>query len=241
MIIGLGHQSRVGKDTLADMLTAVIKRQHPDHYTVLRAGFAWQIKEVAERLYSWAAMRDRLYYEANPHERTTPLPVVDRTPVQLWTAIGDSLTAIHPLTLVEPVLAREPVNGVLIISDVRRESEIDAIHAHGGVVVKVHRPDAPGKVSTADTHLADFANWDYVVVNDGTPADLESQAVHLWNRVRTRPAISEVSPNSTICPVCYSRNAKAMPKFGMEQCSNCGVIWHSTRNQEITKLKAQAG
>jgi hypothetical protein len=185
MIIALGHQSRVGKDTVALML----EQMAIEHgINVKRCGFAWQIKSVAAELYAWADLRDRVYYEQHPEERTQILPKLGMTPVQMWTALGEHLSAVHPLTLVEPVLswrlAHLPVthsaHGLLIVPDLRRQCELDAVHAHGGLAVKVVRPDAPSQVSTADEHLAGSVEWDLTIVNDGTVDDLREKVIGLF-------------------------------------------------------------
>lgn len=175
MIIALGHKSRVGKDTAALILEQLAEKFAP----VRRCGFAWQIKSIAAEIYSWAGVEPRTFYEHFPAYRTQVLPALGLTPVQIWTALGDHLSQVHPLTLVEPVLSGVPKGGLLIVPDLRRQIEIEAVRRHGGIVVKIVRPDAPANVSAADTHLDTFDEWDHIIYNDGTQEQLRAKLVDL--------------------------------------------------------------
>jgi hypothetical protein len=57
---------------------------------------------------------------------------------------------------------------LVVFSDVRRQNEADAIHAHGGLVVQIERPELTGAV---DTHVSESGippeSIDLRVVNNG--------------------------------------------------------------------------
>ena len=83
------------------------------------------------------------------------------------------------------------VNGV-VIPDVRHRNEIEAIRAGGGKVIRVVRPGAglqgaTGK-HTSETEQASIpdADFDYVLVNDGSLEDLARKAEEMLASFRER-------------------------------------------------------
>jgi len=57
----------------------------------------------------------------------------------------------------------------VLIDDVRFMNELEAIKAHGGLIVKIERPGFDGANNHAsETSLDDFAAWDKTILNDGT-------------------------------------------------------------------------
>ena len=78
-----------------------------------------------------------------------------------WTAKAESfdLTAIH-----------------ILIDDVRFMNELDTVRAENGLIVKIERPGFNGAGNHAsETSLDAYADWNRVIVNDGTLADLQRQ------------------------------------------------------------------
>ena len=61
-IIGLGHYSRVGKDTFANYLVESLAEYQPS-LKVLKRSFAWKLKQVTHELFSWAGLREPEFYE----------------------------------------------------------------------------------------------------------------------------------------------------------------------------------
>lgn len=57
----------------------------------------------------------------------------------------------------------------VLIDDVRFMNELNAIKAHGGLIVKIVRPGFDGANNHAsETSLDDYAAWDETILNDGT-------------------------------------------------------------------------
>lgn len=72
--------------------------------------------------------------------------------------------------------ALSKIDGCIVISDVRFPNEAQAIHDAGGVVVRIERPGF-GPVNGHESESAlDFWEFDVVIHNDGSVADLVAQA-----------------------------------------------------------------
>lgn len=66
-------------------------------------------------------------------------------------------------------------DGPVVITDVRFPAEVDAIRAAGGRVVRIVRPGTgPVNEHPSETALEGY-ELDAVVVNDGTPADIQAK------------------------------------------------------------------
>lgn len=59
-----------------------------------------------------------------------------------------------------------------LVSDVRFSNEVEAIQQKGGVVVRIVRDENTSDKHTSEVVLNNYGNFDFVVKNDGTIADL---------------------------------------------------------------------
>ena len=68
----------------------------------------------------------------------------------------------------------------VLVDDVRFMNELNTIREHGGLIVKIERPGFSGANNHAsETSLDDYADWSYVVVNDGTLAEFRRKVEEL--------------------------------------------------------------
>lgn len=190
MIIGLGYVAKSGKDTVADLL-----RRKADYH---RIGFADKLKSVVR--VSHGLTEAQLFGDQkevlDPRWGMTPREVLQRTGVMYREQFGAdfwvrSLKAEIDMTTANlRVVDRAPFDWV--IPDVRFRNEADAIHAWGGIVVRVDRPGAGATGGVAghvsEVELDGYAGWDYVVANSGTLDDLANQAEGLVRFARYREA-----------------------------------------------------
>jgi len=58
------------------------------------------------------------------------------------------------------------------ITDLRFPNEAEAIRGNGGRLIRIDRPEAPRLDHLSESALDDWAHWDAVITNDGTPEDL---------------------------------------------------------------------
>lgn len=65
---------------------------------------------------------------------------------------------------------------LVLVDDVRFGNELDMIRAHGGLIVKIERPGFDGaNQHSSETSLDDYADWDGVIVNDGSLAEFQRE------------------------------------------------------------------
>lgn len=175
MIIGLGHQSRVGKDTVGNYLV----KEHGFN----RYAFADVLKQAAYNLFRIYGLRDAAYYEQNPVARNEKLDSINLTPVELWIAYGTKMREIYEYLWVDLVI--ESLILPAVITDVRYPNEARAIKDAGGVLVKVTRKGNP--VHGSDKHMPPDYPWDHVIANDGSLRDLYFKVASLLEHLH-RPS-----------------------------------------------------
>lgn len=203
IIIGLGHYSRTGKDTLANDLILEFARRG---LKASKRSFAASVKETTHLVYGWAGVQEGDYYEEFPEARNFKLKQLANknwpegpTVVDLWIEIGMNFRGIFDNTWIRNTLD-EPFQDVLIIPDTRFPNEVQAIKDMGGYLIKVEKPGVgPRPGSKADAALLGFTGWDYLVDNDGDFWDLSRKASTLATSIlsdketRIRLAAGEVS------------------------------------------------
>ena len=179
-ILGLGHYSRTGKDTLANYFVDFFK---DTSICVLKRSFAWKLKQVTFELYAWAGMREPEYYETEEgaKARTVVLPAIGKTPIDIWVDFGTPAVrqCVYDRTWIDYLLKSDLNADMLVIPDVRFPNEVAAIRDMGGILVKVVRPGYGPKNTVADRALIGRDVWDYVVGAEGSMKSLDQWAVRL--------------------------------------------------------------
>jgi hypothetical protein len=181
-VIGLGHYSRTGKDTLANFM---VNDGAWRGLKVVKQSFAWELKDVCHQLYGWAGLRSPEFYETDEGQklRNVKLPAVGGglSPVEIWCRMGTDAVRNHvdSETWVNYLLHTPRVCDILVIPDVRFPNEANAIKERGGKLVKVVRPYHGPLETVADEALLNYEGWDYVVGSSGLLSDLEKWATRL--------------------------------------------------------------
>lgn len=179
-IIGLGHYSRTGKDSLANYLLNELVGQG---LTAKKIPFAWKLKDICEQLYGWDGLKGAAYYDTKEGEqfRDVKLPTIGKTPVEIWVAMGTPAVRenVYQKTWIDYVLRTDHGVDVVIIPDVRFPNEVQAIRDLSGWLVKVVRPGYGPKDTVADKALLEFTGWDIVAGASGAMSELEDWAVKI--------------------------------------------------------------
>lgn len=166
MIIGLGHYSRVGKDSFANAVIDALRERAP-RIKVAKKSFASKMKETAQQLYGWAGLQGEDYYNdpAHEHERTVVLPALGMTPVGIWVRFGTLAIRekVYDQTWVNYVLETDWGLDVMVVPDVRFFNEVEALRGKGAHLIKVVRPGYGPRMTVADLALAHYTGWDNVV------------------------------------------------------------------------------
>lgn len=172
IFIGIGHYSRVGKDSFANRLVSEFETRG---VKAVKRSFAWKLKQICHQLYSWDGLREPEFYETPEGEpyRNIPLPTIGKTPVEIWIDMGTPAVRnnVYQDTWIQYVL-RNAKDGVTVIPDVRFHNEAEMIRANGGFLVKVIRPGTPPRDSVADRAMLGYEDWDLVLGQSGRLEDL---------------------------------------------------------------------
>ena len=129
-----------------------------------RAHFADSLKNYAHAMFKRYGLQPARVYDEFPDLRSVSLPLLGKTPRDLWIAVGSALQNIHPTFWVDALFQGLPA-GPTIIADVRFPREAEAIKAYGGLLIKISNPKVPEDTDGADEMLAEYAGWDMEIEN----------------------------------------------------------------------------
>ncbi len=192
-IIGIGHSSRVGKDTLAKYL---IEEFSDEGIKACRIGFADELKKVAYLLCSQYGIKTKDHYETNPDDRYRKLDKVKKTPIEVWCSLGDGLREILYRDIwIDRLFEQVGFLGcdVVIISDVRYMNEVDAIREYGGTIIRIKRESTNGKATHIDKNLDEYIYEDERFQNDGKISKIQEYAKDFARRFIKQHRLDQIS------------------------------------------------
>lgn len=179
-LIGFTGYARSGKDTAAGFLCSELGYS--------RVAFADALREMALAVDCYVDMRpDFAVGEPKPRrlselvdelgwESAKKFPDVRRLLQRLGTEAGREILG-DTVWIDLAVGKAAKITGPVVVSDVRFPNEVDAIHANGGIVVRVERPGcepALGHVSDAGQGELDV---DVTITNDSTLEKFREQVL----------------------------------------------------------------
>lgn len=176
VLIGMGHQTGVGKDTAARGIRAYLP-----WINVEVRKFAFDLKQIAYLMFRCYGMQEPDYYELHREERTKPLPGINKTPLELMIEVGAKGREIFEDVWRDMAFVDLPERGLCIFTDVRGLNEAEAIRERGGLLLKIVRPDAPS-TQALDHMIPEDYPWHEVLVNDGAPQELGMKAAEAVKR-----------------------------------------------------------
>lgn len=167
IILMLGHQSKVGKDTVADEL---VKRSG-----FKKIAFADKLKEVCADLFFVPLVE--FYNESLKNEEVERYGITRRRILQI---VGQAMFSVDKCVWVNHVIQKLNYLDKIVITDFRFPHEIDkmkefaAKHNYELISIKIHREgisDFSGKNDPSELSLIEYP-WDYHVHNNGSIEDL---------------------------------------------------------------------
>lgn len=179
-IIGFGHRKRVGKDSAVKFALSYMRQARPDlKCHILSFGNA--IRKISHSMYFWGGLETSVFYENNPHLIENELPLIGRSPRQIWDEVGLMGRGICPKTWVELALKEAQIADILFCKDVRAHTEIDLIDEYNGVAIRIDKLDAP-KGGNVDELLSDH-KWDRVIDNNGSLKEFNTKIRELCQQL----------------------------------------------------------
>lgn len=187
LIVGFRGHSGVGKDTSVRLLRQVLLGKAK----VESLAIAGKVKTIAYSLYAHLGHEHPSHYDTFREDRYVKLPLIDKTPVEIWCTLGTDAIRNHVYqnTWIDLAIlhAEESDAELFCLTDVRYPSEIEAIRRAGGVIVNVMNPRAKPLNSDADHALDNWhGTYEYDLSNDSTETELENRVHRLSKQLLHR-------------------------------------------------------
>jgi dephospho-CoA kinase len=158
-IIGIVGRSRVGKDTIAEMII-----DNYPQYTIKR--LSAPLKGAVKELYNFTTEQLETDLKEAIDERW------DKTPRTCIVSLTNYMMDYMGVEFFTKRFYSNYDGEYVIIPDVRYEHDIDEIHKRGGIVIKVEKKDRI--VSHPFENRIDGMKCDCIIKNDGTLEELQS-------------------------------------------------------------------
>ena len=173
MLYGLSGKAGSGKSTVASIITGLgfSHRQ-----------FAKNVKKVAMSLFG---LSEEQCYDPDQKEEIDAR--WNKSPRVIMQMVGRKMREIADDVWIRYVLAELEALGDTVISDVRFPNECEAIRKEGGFLIRIERPGAQSRTGAQDESevaLDTFNDWDWVIENKGTLADLVDEVRYMVGTLR---------------------------------------------------------
>jgi hypothetical protein len=171
MIIGIGHRSEQGKDTVANFMIQWSAIHQPS-VKIMKVSWAKKLKDICHQLYWHLGLKEGDFYETEEGRalRNIRLPKINKTPVEIWIDMGTPAVRnqVWDRTWIEYV-KNIPAN-IIIAPDTRFMNEIEACD----VTIKVANPRIPKREGkSVDDVLKDYNEWNHYIINNKGKEELK--------------------------------------------------------------------
>jgi hypothetical protein len=178
VLLGLGHTSRVGKDSVANLLI----RDHG----FARLAFADPIYSL---VYSTRDSVKRLVDDIGWEQSKSVHGFVRRALVDMGSACRKEFGQDVFVELLAERLASIESHVPVVVTDVRYRREVAALKDWGGFLVKISRPGISPLQNHSDQALSTFDDWDLELVNDVPLIRLDSLVDELIHKATQLPTV----------------------------------------------------
>lgn len=189
MLVGIGFNYQVGKDTAATALGRELGFQ--------RVAFADPLRELAmliDPLITGGTSRVNIGIGHGRYAHTVKgLGYEEAKRVypevrQFLQRLGDAgRTVFGEDFWLNQALGRAITFDRVVLPDVRYRNEAEAIKNAGGFLIKITRPGHRGDAHKSETELVDYDGWDLVIDNNGSVSELEIAVVEaVRNELKNR-------------------------------------------------------
>lgn len=178
MIIAIGHESGVGKDTATSLLIDFLRTQNMKGLSIVREGFADRVYDVAYSLYGWAGFKQRQHYIHSPQDKEIVLPLLGKCPRQILIDIAEKLREVDPCCWMNACLQGNTAH-LKIVPDLRKVKEFEHCEQHGIYRLRLRIPGRPRSTWTSDRDLYPISDdrWSRTIDNSGTIKELNEKVI----------------------------------------------------------------
>lgn len=184
MILAIGHEAQVGKDTFAMFLIDHIRKQSMKGLNVTREGFADRLYDLAYSLYKWGGFQTRQYYLIHPQLKEVVLPKLGRTPRDILIGLAEAVRLYDPAAWLNAVLMDRAAH-LKIIPDLRNVNEFEICEQAMAYRLRIKIPGLPPSKNLSDKYLYSMPDerWSETILNDGDLECLNRKAQEFGDRV----------------------------------------------------------
>jgi len=134
------------------------------------------MKDKAYELFADLGLQLPNHYEVFRDEKEQMLPLIHKTPRELYIEYGMAIREIWPNVWIHHAMNQviSDPSVLNIFTDLRFENEFKAIKDAGGFCIRIDRDSVQNTNDEADIALSSLpdANWDYIMHNNGDKNDL---------------------------------------------------------------------
>lgn len=180
-ILALGHRKRVGKDTVAGMMLGYLASNYPE-LRVVSVGLADTVKDRAYKVFKNVGLMPKEYYDAHEDKREEVLPGCGYTPRQIWIRFAEICREIDPYCWIHLMLDVHKDVDVIIVRDMRTQSEWEVFNDFDCVKIRIENPKVPPSTDAID-HYLDAFPFDLEIMNNKTKEVLEAKVHKLLGTI----------------------------------------------------------
>lgn len=177
-ILAFGVRQGTGKSTATKIICGELRFQHKG-INILQANFADKLKQLSYDLFGWAGLKPGFYYEENHLLKNEIIPKLNKTPRDIWIAVGNNMRAIYAPIWIECLLNTTIKSDLLIVGDLRFPNEANSILDVGGKIYRIDRDCLEKHQDGADNNLDDYEKWTGIIKNNGTLQEFHKSIVAL--------------------------------------------------------------
>lgn len=185
MILGIGVESGVGKDTFAMFLIDHLRHKQLKNVKIIREGFADRLYQLCHTFYGWAGFKSRQHYMVNPKDKEVVLPLTGKCPRQMLIDVSNCLNGFDPNMFLNAVV-KDNNHHLKVIPDVRRTWEFEALaKMPDAYLVRITKPGIDSKWEMDQELKTEpyLSRWHMTIENDGDIACLQRKAVEFAEEV----------------------------------------------------------
>jgi hypothetical protein len=102
-IIGIGYKKGNGKNCLCTFLSTYLRCTYPK-MKITEISFASKLKDIAFQLYGHFGVKRGIYYETHRDEKEQVLPIINKSPRQIYIELGNAIRSVYMPTWIDYAL-----------------------------------------------------------------------------------------------------------------------------------------
>lgn len=195
MIVALGHESYVGKDTFAMFIIDYLRTKFRQ-LRINNSGFADLGYQLCTNVYGWAGFQNKVFYTIHPEQKEVILPKIGKTPRDLLIGVLEKLREFDDNVWLNARLNTSHLDYHLdIITDLRKVAEFIRCMNLDIMTVYIHRPGYESN-RISDVDLRPYRDKFKVKIdNNGDLKDFRLKAIEFADKYIV-PSIQEKMRNA---------------------------------------------